>query len=190
MITPGLAFLGQGFLSLLFPCTTLVGIRVVLNYHFDFPIPIWSLVAIIGTGVPLVLVARIGFDDFTQRRRAAALGARMVPRIRGRWLGNLDVLMTMLRNETYGYPGNVSFICHSGKICSQIPSPHRRWPVGVDGKPRIHIQFTYTLGRYAVYVRTRGDQGWYNHAYIVSYSMLKLSDHSCYGLPQLRKRLV
>lgn len=105
LITPGLAFLGRGCLSLILPCTTIVGVRLILKVYFNLPVPTWSLVAGISAGVPLMLAARIGIDDFKQRRRAAALGARMVPRVRGRWLGNIDVLMTVMRNANGGYPG-------------------------------------------------------------------------------------
>jgi hypothetical protein len=33
------------------------------------------------------------------------MGACLVPRVQGRWLGNLDVLRTMMENWRDGYPG-------------------------------------------------------------------------------------
>lgn len=108
LVTPGLAFLGRALLSLAFPCAIIATIRFILNDHFGLSISTWSLAAGIAIGVPLMMAVRIGIDEVTQRRRAAALGARIAPRIQGKWPGNLDILRTMLKISREGYPGRYS----------------------------------------------------------------------------------
>jgi hypothetical protein len=46
---------------------------------------------------PLTLVLynvfRVQYDDWFHRREAGRLGARLVPRVEGKWIGNLDLLL-------------------------------------------------------------------------------------------------
>jgi len=44
--------------------------------------------------------------EFKQRRRAAAIGARIVPRVNGKWPGNVDILIRLLDNWRLGYPSD------------------------------------------------------------------------------------
>lgn len=55
--------------------------------------------------IPVVVVVRLVWDEINHRRRAAALGARMVPRIKGFWPGNLDVLIHAVDKIRNSYPG-------------------------------------------------------------------------------------
>lgn len=58
-----------------------------INPRWFLAVLLYPLTAIIHN------VLRIQLDDWLQRREAHRLGARLVPRVQGKWIGNLDLLM-------------------------------------------------------------------------------------------------
>ena len=111
-LTPGAVFLSRGFLTLLFPCTIIAGARFILDKEFGIFIPTWVIVTGTCLGIPIVMLVSVVWDEIHQRRRAAALGARLVPRVKGRWIGNIDVLFDQVdktRNSFLGMGGGHLF---------------------------------------------------------------------------------
>ena len=102
--TPGITFLFRGFVRSLIPFTTIVISLLVLN-DLSITIPAWTLISGTALCLPVAVALRIVIRDVTYRRRAAALGARPVPRCQGKWPGNLDLLKNMLKVSREGYPG-------------------------------------------------------------------------------------
>lgn len=78
--------------------------RYVLDGKIGLVIQTWVLVVAIAICVPFMTLIRVGLEEIRQRRRAAALGARAVPRVNGRWPGNVDILVKMLDDWRNGYP--------------------------------------------------------------------------------------
>lgn len=103
-LTPGVVFLSRGFISFLFPCGIIAVVRYILDAHFGIFIsfPYLALVAVVF--VPIALVVRYWYRQLYTRRRAAALGARLVPKLPGK-IGNVDKLMQLLRSMKHGYCG-------------------------------------------------------------------------------------
>lgn len=101
--TPGKLFLIRVLLSLVSFCVILTGGRFGLNHWFGLVIPTW-VVAV----MPLVMVLRIGVREIKKHRRAAALGAICAPKAIGRWPGNVDVLIQMIKDSRDGYPCKTS----------------------------------------------------------------------------------
>ncbi|KAG9217633.1 hypothetical protein CCMSSC00406_0003678 [Pleurotus cornucopiae] len=56
--------------------------------------------------IPCYVSARILWSDFRMKREAAKLGARLIPRLRGRWFANLDILKEMNWHFSNGYLGD------------------------------------------------------------------------------------
>ncbi|KZP21731.1 cytochrome P450 [Athelia psychrophila] len=104
--TPGIVFLAHAFASLLVLCAFITGGRFVLIDHFGLVIPVSRLLTGIALGIPVLLSLKLAFDEIRQRRRAATLGARLVPRVNGYLPGNLDILVKLLNNWKYGYPSD------------------------------------------------------------------------------------
>ena len=109
-LTPGAVFLARGFVYLLFRCTLIVGIRLLLQTQLHILIPTWVVVAGCILSIPAVNISRLVWDEIYQRRRAAVLGARLMPRIAGRWPGNIDVLIDALAKNENSYPGKKWFL--------------------------------------------------------------------------------
>lgn len=99
-ISPGVAYLARGLLSVVVPATSSVIILVRLASLRGIRVSPWLVsAAVLGT-VPLGFAAYVLADERLQRRKASRLGARLVPRIQGKWPGNLDkVVSIVLRSE-------------------------------------------------------------------------------------------
>lgn len=59
--------------------------------------------------IPCYVSARILWSDFRMKREAAKLGARLIPRLRGRWFANLDILKEMNWHFSNGYLGKLAY---------------------------------------------------------------------------------
>ncbi|KAF7313120.1 Cytochrome P450 [Mycena kentingensis (nom. inval.)] len=106
MVSPGVEFLANialhGFSKPLL---------LALAVHFlakrsgkDFPIFSTGLLAV--ATVPLYAAFRIWWTQRKQKAEAAALGARLAPRVHGKWPGNIDIMRQMIHNRLHGYPGD------------------------------------------------------------------------------------
>ncbi|KIM75713.1 hypothetical protein PILCRDRAFT_827008 [Piloderma croceum F 1598] len=104
LLTPGVIFLTRSAVSLLFPCSIMVAVRYSLSHHFDIHVPMPVLVATIVIVLPCVAYARYGLVQMHQRRRAAALGARIASPLAGKWPANLDHLAALVKSAEGGYP--------------------------------------------------------------------------------------
>ncbi|KAF7967691.1 hypothetical protein HWV62_33339 [Athelia sp. TMB] len=96
-LTPGAVFLARGALSLALPCALVAIARYILAAHFGVPLSAPQIAlgaALLG---PAAVVARHAYGQLHKRRRAAALGARLAPRLPG-GIGNVDRLMQMMRS--------------------------------------------------------------------------------------------
>lgn len=104
-LTPGLAFIARGLISLTLPCTLIAGIRLFLAVQFRLVVPIWATIVLSILAFPFVLIARYQFRQYRLRQRAAALGARMAPTLEGKWPGNIDILLGAIEKLVTSYPG-------------------------------------------------------------------------------------
>lgn len=107
VLTPGLMFLSDRLLSLVCLSVLVASARLGLNAYLGHSTPPWAYAALTALFIPLALVTRIIFDEMHHRRRASALGARMVPRVIGRSFGNFDLLKAVFKQSQDGYPGKI-----------------------------------------------------------------------------------
>jgi hypothetical protein len=99
-------FLTHHLVSL--PLLVIAGIQVILITQFDIFIPMGMLVLAGAFSIFFVIITRVVWDEIYQRHRAAALGARLVPRVAGRWPGNIDVLRDAVDKMRNSYPGKAN----------------------------------------------------------------------------------
>lgn len=55
----------------------------------------------------LVAVARILYTDYTQTREAQRMGAILIPRVVGKWPGNIDIVFRLFADLNSGYMQDV-----------------------------------------------------------------------------------
>jgi hypothetical protein len=100
MVTPGLTFISRILLRLSVPVLSLVAVG-----HFIDGIPEWVLIATPIVVLPAYGALTVWMTELRQGREAKAMGARMTPRVKGKWLGNADLPFVMLEHYRKGYPG-------------------------------------------------------------------------------------
>ena len=100
-VTPGLAFLAQNLVGPGLGFTA----GVLGTRYLSLPIPAWAIALLSLLSVPGRIVGGILWTEFRDRREAERLGARLVPRAKGKRFANLDVLEELLGHWRNGYPG-------------------------------------------------------------------------------------
>ncbi|KAG2142981.1 cytochrome P450 [Suillus clintonianus] len=106
-VSPGVAYLTRGLLSIIFPVASSVIIIVRLASLQGFRVSPWHLSVVVLSAAPLGFAAFVLADEMLQRRKAGRLGARLIPRVRGKWPGNLDKVVNIIlrsENEYLGRP--------------------------------------------------------------------------------------
>ncbi|KAG1750532.1 cytochrome P450 [Suillus paluster] len=99
-VSPGVAYLIHGLLSIVFPAASSVIIVVRLASLEGFRVSPWLMSAMVLSAAPLGFAAYVLADGRLQQRKADRLGARLIPRVQGKWPGNLDkIVNTVLRSE-------------------------------------------------------------------------------------------
>ena len=62
----------------------------------------WTPAAYI-LSIVLAAIGRVQYIDLVQRREAKQFGARLIPKVVGKWPGNIDVLLKLKKGLTNGY---------------------------------------------------------------------------------------
>ncbi|KAG2143715.1 cytochrome P450 [Suillus clintonianus] len=104
-VSPGVAYLTRGLLSIFVPAASSVIIVVGLASLKGVRVSPWIISAVVLGVAPLRFAAYILADGRSQKRKAKRLGARLVPRVQGKWPGNLDKLVNMLLKSEDEYLG-------------------------------------------------------------------------------------
>ncbi|KAL6301016.1 cytochrome P450 [Sparassis latifolia] len=89
-----------GLLESLFPpfITTYILLSVARHARFD------ALAVVIYVLSPCVWISlKAWYTTWTNDRRARQLGARIIPRARGKWPGNIDIMFRFARDLRHGY---------------------------------------------------------------------------------------
>ncbi|KAJ3824548.1 cytochrome P450 monooxygenase pc-1 [Lentinula raphanica] len=105
-LTPGIIAIAR---ALVFPgllTAGVVALRSLIGSSTGIILPTWTLISISVSSLPVLSICRILLKELRQRREAAALGARLAPRVKGKWFANLDVLKMMMDNYHTGYPAD------------------------------------------------------------------------------------
>ncbi|KAJ3758543.1 cytochrome P450 monooxygenase pc-1 [Lentinula raphanica] len=105
-LTPGIVAIAR---ALVFPGLLTAGVVILqrlIGKSTGIILPTWTLISISVFSLPVLSICRIMLKELRQRREAAALGARLAPRVKGKWFANLDVLKMMMDNYHTGYPAD------------------------------------------------------------------------------------
>ncbi|KAJ7200155.1 cytochrome P450 monooxygenase pc-1 [Mycena pura] len=106
MVSPGVAFLGRLTVRVLsMPVVLSLGI-LYARRRAGVAFPLWAIIVIAATSVPLYVVYRIWRNNRRQRAEAAAMGARFAPCVPGKLIGNIDLMQMLAHKRVHGYPGD------------------------------------------------------------------------------------
>lgn len=98
-ITPGIVFLARRCAFLAVAGCFFVALGRYITY------PLWALVFLTYSSGPVIFILQKHYLSLRDQRDAAALGARIFPKVKGKWIGNFDILTMMKHNWNFGYPG-------------------------------------------------------------------------------------
>jgi len=144
-VSPGVAYLAREFLSVVVPAASSVIIAVRLASLKGFRVSP-CLISAVALGVaPLAFVAYILAGEISQRRKASRLGARLVPRIKGKLPGNLDKMLDMIARADKDYIGIFSSILLS-LVLHLIFHLYRSSCARRDKGTRANRQFSFLVG--------------------------------------------
>ncbi|KAF8055214.1 cytochrome P450 monooxygenase pc-1 [Lyophyllum atratum] len=105
-ITPGINFIARHLVAFSVPSTIFAFSLQALGNSYGCPVPTWIVVSTSALFIPSLLVARVIYKGFVDRRQAAALGARLAPTINGKSFGNFDIMSRMRYLWDTGYPAD------------------------------------------------------------------------------------
>ncbi|KAJ7780558.1 cytochrome P450 [Mycena maculata] len=107
MIAPGVLYLGRNAFMVGIPVAFVAVAIRQLALMAGVLIPTWILTSGALAGIPLYTALRLTVRHLYHLREAAAMGARLAPTSnRGKWPGNLDMLIEMQKLWRTGYPGD------------------------------------------------------------------------------------
>ncbi|KAG0701642.1 cytochrome P450 [Suillus ampliporus] len=104
-VSPGVSYLTRSLLSVVVPAASTVIIVVRLASLKGFRVSPWLVSAVFLGAAPLGFAAYVLADGKLQQRKANRLGARLIPRVRGKWPGNLDKLVSIVLSSENKYIG-------------------------------------------------------------------------------------
>lgn len=108
-VSPGLRYLASGAVYSSLPVIGGLGAQHLLNMAFDAHIPTWVVIVASLATFPVGAIIRMYLKEWKDRRDAAIMGAQMVPKLAGRWLGNLDIFLKVKEVWASGYPSMCSY---------------------------------------------------------------------------------
>ena len=107
-LTPGLRFLASGAIYGSIPFIGGLVVKHLLDKAFDAHIHMWLVIVASLSAFPVGAIIRLSLKEWKDRHDAATMGAQIVPKVTGKWLGNLDVLQKVKEVWASGYPGMCS----------------------------------------------------------------------------------
>ncbi|KAH6893965.1 cytochrome P450 monooxygenase pc-1 [Coprinopsis sp. MPI-PUGE-AT-0042] len=107
-LPPGVKFLSRGVAYVAVYVGGAVGLARLADVLSEghYYVPVWMAATGALAAMPVLTSLYIFAGELNKKRRAAALGARVVPEAGGFWPGNLDLLKMNLKNMAIGYPGD------------------------------------------------------------------------------------
>ncbi|KAJ6513501.1 cytochrome P450 monooxygenase pc-1 [Mycena vulgaris] len=106
MVSPGVDFLIRSSPILAIPLTVGLGLPPLCAHLSGLALPPWAAIALAIASLPLYAFFSVLRRDWRHRRAAAALGARLVPVVKGTSIGSIDILKQMRFNRAFGYPAD------------------------------------------------------------------------------------
>ncbi|KAI0056481.1 cytochrome P450 [Artomyces pyxidatus] len=80
------------------PIFTVLGLRTLFGQGLSL---LTVLLAVLS--IPASIIARSQYEEWSQDREAARLGAKSITRVQGKWPGNLDVVLKIVKSFESGY---------------------------------------------------------------------------------------
>ncbi|KAG6830203.1 hypothetical protein H0H92_001790 [Tricholoma furcatifolium] len=104
-LPPGPAYLANRLPSLVLPLISVYVAQRLLHTFLRIDLPNWAVIVSTILAIPIGLLLKVSYNDFINRRQAAALGAVLPPRVEDKYPAGLGLLIQSIKNLKTGYPG-------------------------------------------------------------------------------------
>ncbi|GLB33366.1 putative cytochrome p450 [Lyophyllum shimeji] len=104
-MTPGIAYLATSLPTLLPPLIAVYVLTRLLHAYLAIHLPPWAVAIASIFSIPVALLVKVYYKELIDRRRAAAQGAVLPPRIYDKWPAGIGLLLQFTENLKNGYPG-------------------------------------------------------------------------------------
>jgi hypothetical protein len=84
-----------------------VALLRLMLWWFDIHPPFHQVIPLYPASIAICKIATVLWRSLQQSREARSLNARQVPRVVGKWPGNFDILLRMIRAFKTSYVGDV-----------------------------------------------------------------------------------
>uniref|UniRef100_A0A0W0FZY7 SET domain-containing protein n=1 Tax=Moniliophthora roreri TaxID=221103 RepID=A0A0W0FZY7_MONRR len=101
---PGILFLFKLLVLLSIPPIATILFKKLLDF-IDIHIPTWLYILAAALCLPAYAMTASVLKEDRQRREANTMGARLAPKVKGKWPGNVDIIVEALQKFRFGYPG-------------------------------------------------------------------------------------
>ncbi|KAI6039229.1 hypothetical protein EDC04DRAFT_1769474 [Pisolithus marmoratus] len=105
-IPPGLVHIGRQLPYLVFPLLLAYASSRTWTIVFKEPAPRWLMVSTYLFPIPLGITCNILHTQLCHRREAARWGAVLAPRVKSKWPGGFDILLSIAREFRKGHIGS------------------------------------------------------------------------------------
>ncbi|KAF8636108.1 hypothetical protein AX17_003812 [Amanita inopinata Kibby_2008] len=105
-LPPGVTFFAAGSAYFSLPVLGGAAVQHIVTKYYAIRIPTCQVLLVSILALPVAGAVRVLWKILKDRRDAAAMGAQVVPKVRGRQFGNFDILQTMKKVWEGGYPGD------------------------------------------------------------------------------------
>ncbi|KAH8106031.1 cytochrome P450 monooxygenase pc-3 [Cristinia sonorae] len=102
-VSPGIQLLAKTVCGLLTPSAIIVLLSKVSDKYYDITIPEWMLWTSCILSAPFLATCAVWRIILWERYRAWRLGAQPLPRLKGKWIGDIDFLVSLFKASKHGY---------------------------------------------------------------------------------------
>ncbi|KAF8998685.1 cytochrome P450 [Cyathus striatus] len=104
-LSPGLSFLAKILPLYFITSASTHFFSDAIRVRYIYNLPSWAIILFSAISQPLFIMARGYYSDYSDRRKAVALGAVMIPTVEEKWPVTINTAKILVNNLKDGYPG-------------------------------------------------------------------------------------
>ena len=102
-LPPGVPLLFKTVIALSLPSVALLTLNNFANRQLGIVVPTWVLWTLCLTSAPLIITCAVWYNILHEKYRIWKLGAQPLPRLRGKWFGEIDIVVNSYKDQKEGY---------------------------------------------------------------------------------------
>ena len=187
--SPGVLLLFKTAVGLSLPSVLLVTFSKLARSHFGIVVPTWLLWTLCLTSAPFIVACTVWFNILREKYGAWRLGAQPLPRLRGRWFGDIDLLLSVYETHKEGYFCTSTFDCPILFLILPLQTRH----FGMAQITLVPATIRSPSGSMTLFRAAQKLSRYlspFSNCRSLSHAYRRATDHSSHRFRQLRERLI